>query len=395
MLKLKRLLIVSECEHWRNGIIIGPFHFVTEIEMWATIFPEIILLTRILKKSSIVKDAVQYKARNIRFKNIKSTKSNRLFDRIVSITNVPADVIKIFKEIILCDAIHIRTPCRTSLIALFIIKLFKKPIYAKYAGIWSYTKSDPISYKIQKLLLKELSNNSVVTVYGRESKDPTNIYNSYTSSLNVLEMNKCRKLLKTRKWTDNNMIIWVGRFTEIKNVHLLVHAFNYLKVNTNISNLQLLLIGEGPLKGDMVQLVNQLGLNDCVDFKGKLGWNEIRKELFNSKLFVLPSISEGFPKVIVEAMATGLPCISFKIGILPELLKNKGEIVNNNNAIHLAKVINNLLVDKEKWLKYSKNSAKWAERVTMENIMNEYIKLIQKSWKCKLNTIKSKREPLS
>jgi glycosyltransferase involved in cell wall biosynthesis len=109
----------------------------------------------------------------------------------------------------------------------------------------------------------------------------------------------------------------------------------------------------------------------------------------------LPSISEGFPKVIVEAMATGLPCISFKIGILPELLKNKGEIVNNNNAIHLAKVINNLLVDKEKWLKYSKNSAKWAERVTMENIMNEYIKLIQKSWKCKLNTIKSKREPLS
>lgn len=82
------------------------------------------------------------------------------------------------------------------------------------------------------------------------------------------------------------------------------------------------LIGDGPLRGELVGLTRALGLAGHVRFRGCLpGGDPIRAALDEADLFLLPSLTEGLPRVVIEAMARGLPCIASDVGGVGELLE--------------------------------------------------------------------------
>ena len=111
-------------------------------------------------------------------------------------------------------------------------------------------------------------------------------------------------------------IIHVGRFSEQKNHIGLVWAFYNL--HKEIPNTTLELVGDGEKKESISSLVEQLGLKDSVHF---LGLNSnVGALLFDSDIFVLPSLYEGIPMTIIEAMATGLPIIATNVGGLSDMI---------------------------------------------------------------------------
>ncbi|MCR6110904.1 glycosyltransferase family 1 protein [Bacillus sp. A301a_S52] len=97
----------------------------------------------------------------------------------------------------------------------------------------------------------------------------------------------------------------VGRFSQPKNHTFLIHMF--LKVVTHIPNARLLLVGEGPLKENIMSLVERLKLEDHIVFLGKR--SDIPDLLTGCDAFVFPSLYEGLPVSLVEAQASGLPCL--------------------------------------------------------------------------------------
>ncbi len=124
-------------------------------------------------------------------------------------------------------------------------------------------------------------------------------------------------------------LIFVGRLAENKGINLLLEA-----VKLSIINLQFpikcLIVGDGPLETFCKLKIENWKLRDKVLMYGRAkDSSEIARLLNESKILIMPSYNEGGPRVVVEAMACGVPVLATPVGIAPDLLKNGsgGEII--------------------------------------------------------------------
>jgi glycosyltransferase involved in cell wall biosynthesis len=86
-------------------------------------------------------------------------------------------------------------------------------------------------------------------------------------------------------------------------------------------DVELSIVGDGRLRPEFERQTASLGLVDRVTFAGRLpAGSTVRAALDGADLFVLPSLTEGLPRAMIEAMARGLPCIGSTVGGIPELL---------------------------------------------------------------------------
>ena len=105
--------------------------------------------------------------------------------------------------------------------------------------------------------------------------------------------------------SDKLVLGHVGRFFEQKNHMFLADVFK--SVHDKHPNAVLLLVGDGPLKEAFEQKIDELGLRDHVIFAGVR--SDVPKILSAMDVFVFPSFYEGMPNTVIEAQATGLPCV--------------------------------------------------------------------------------------
>ncbi len=116
-------------------------------------------------------------------------------------------------------------------------------------------------------------------------------------------------------------ISMVARLGQEKAVHLAIQALAQLKQQG--IDLYLHIAGEGPERGSLEALVSDLGLPERVCFHGNLAKNDLAKMMRRSSLFMLSSLWENQPVVILEALACGLPIIAPQVGGIPEVITAK------------------------------------------------------------------------
>ena len=111
------------------------------------------------------------------------------------------------------------------------------------------------------------------------------------------------------------------RFVEKKNLSFLIKVFE--KFQRKIEDWFLVLVGDGPLKEDLIEFSNQLNISEKVVFTGYQEYESIRSIYNSASCFVLPSITEQWGLVINEALASGLPVLcSKRAGCAPNLIEN-------------------------------------------------------------------------
>ncbi|MGB3608048.1 MAG: glycosyltransferase family 4 protein [Psychroserpens sp.] len=120
--------------------------------------------------------------------------------------------------------------------------------------------------------------------------------------------------------SDVYEICCVGTVMERKGQRFIVEALKKLADTSSIPNVHFSIIGAGPLKNDLETLSKQYGVSKYITFCGST--SEVNKYLLNSDLFILPSITEGFPIAILEAMRLGLPIVSTNVAGIPEMIKD-------------------------------------------------------------------------
>jgi len=130
----------------------------------------------------------------------------------------------------------------------------------------------------------------------------------------------------------------------------------------DIPNLILLIIGEGPLKSKLIKLGKKLNIEDKVIFTGFR--DDIYDLIASMDIFVLPSISEGLPLVLLEAMALQKPVIATCVGDIPDIIKDEktGILVRPKKADELNKAIRKLLDNKSFTSTISINGRKFVEK---------------------------------
>jgi glycosyltransferase involved in cell wall biosynthesis len=146
---------------------------------------------------------------------------------------------------------------------------------------------------------------------------------------------------------NDNLVLWVGRFVPEKGLEHLIKAAKIVASKKN--NVKFLLIGYGPLKNKIMQLAAEYGLlGVSVYFSDSMSRDEISKIMRKAAFLAFPSLKEGMPLSVLEALACGLPIIGFNVSGLNELVVNgeNGLLVQPRNNEALANAIICLLNDK-------------------------------------------------
>lgn len=118
--------------------------------------------------------------------------------------------------------------------------------------------------------------------------------------------------------SDTNKVVTVGRLCEEKGQMELIDVVAQLKADG--IDMELIVVGDGPLKAPMEALADKLGVRDRVDFRGWQSSDAVRTAIEESRVMLHPSFAEGLPVVIMEALALGRPVVASRIAGIPELV---------------------------------------------------------------------------
>jgi glycosyltransferase involved in cell wall biosynthesis len=168
-------------------------------------------------------------------------------------------------------------------------------------------------------------------------------------------------------------IVCVGRLSVEKGQNYLVEAFSRL----SDPNWQLVLVGDGPRRKQLEAQAERLGVGDRVVFAGFQ--KEVDRFLQESEIFVLPSLIEGFPNALLEAMANGLACISFDCPTGPSLLIDhgvNGYLVEMKNVAELHRRLEELTGDEALRKRMASNAGQLRETYHIEKVGQEYLDFI-------------------
>jgi glycosyltransferase involved in cell wall biosynthesis len=138
-------------------------------------------------------------------------------------------------------------------------------------------------------------------------------------------------------------VLFSGRFIERKGIDFLLRAWKNLE--DDFPDARLVLLGEGPLLPEMKRLASELGIEGSVEFRGHVP--VVRDLLRAADIFVLPSLQEGMPNSLLEAMACGLPPVGTRIGGVEDIVTDgeNGVLVEAGDAAGLAAGLRRLLAD--------------------------------------------------
>lgn len=151
-------------------------------------------------------------------------------------------------------------------------------------------------------------------------------------------------------------------------------------------NLKLILVGDGKHRAELEARAATLGLGERVCFCGQLtAGDDVRKQLDQADLFVLPSHQEGLPRAMVEAMAWGLPCIGSTVGGIPELLPSE-DMVPPGDVAALARKIREVVTNPKRMARMSARNLEKAKEYRDEvlrerrNVLYRYIRERTEAW---------------
>jgi glycosyltransferase involved in cell wall biosynthesis len=163
------------------------------------------------------------------------------------------------------------------------------------------------------------------------------------NGINIAEMNPLPQ--KEEHKDGNKYLLCIAAQNEKKGIDVLLHAFS--KIRADHSSLQLLLVGDGPLRKKHKEMADALGLQNGVRFLGDRGRQEVVKLLHGCELLVLPSRAEPFGIAVIEAMACRKPVVATRVGGIPEIIEDgkSGILVEPDDTDSLTKAITYVLKD--------------------------------------------------
>lgn len=173
-------------------------------------------------------------------------------------------------------------------------------------------------------------------------------------------------------------VIAVGRLDYQKSFDRLILVWE--KVHQQMPDWSLDIFGQGEWKDMLQQMIDERGLGECVKLNAPT--KEIGKEYAKSSVLVMSSHYEGFPMVMIEAMACGLPAVCFDFKCGPRDIIEEGEnglIVPDGDIAGLADALVRLMKADELRKRMGENAKKVVETYSEEKVMNKWVNLYEEA----------------
>jgi glycosyltransferase involved in cell wall biosynthesis len=216
-------------------------------------------------------------------------------------------------------------------------------------------------------------------VYGHWPNEPANIVPFFSSALTDAQLARAGATAETRSPAELRHVLFVGRLSRAKNVHILLNALSRLRAEGVFCTATV--AGEGPELAVLKRLSQDLGLSDSVEFAGGISSDRVIDLLTRSGILVLASQTEGWPKAIVEAMAFGLVVVGSDVGLIPKILgENRGLMVPPRDVDALATALRKVLSAPEEYSAMRARASAWGRRYSIESLRDSLDSLLVERW---------------
>ncbi|AMO21191.1 glycosyltransferase [Flavobacterium columnare] len=375
-----KFVVITHVQHIeKKGEIYGYAPYIREMNLWIKNTDELILVAP-KSKEDIDPIWLSYehkKKKWLEVPNFNLTSFKAIAHFIISLPILIYLINKGFRK---ADHIHLRCPGNMGLLGAIIQIFFpKKKKTAKYAGNWDPNAKQPWSYKLQKWILSNtfLTRNMQVLVYGEWPNQTSNIKPFFTATYSEEEI---RRLLLENVFEKGKInleanFLFVGTLSRGKRPLYALKLVEKL-IKTGIKA-KMEFYGEGELSNEIIEWIKKNNLSKKILVKGNQSKETIIEAYQRSHFLILPSKSEGWPKVVAEAMifkcipiVTPISCVPFMIA-----KGERGIILSLNldeDAKTIKKIINNEIILENMAFK----GTEWSKKITVDQFENEIMKLI-------------------
>ena len=301
---------------------------------------------------------------------------NRVFGGFFSIIRTKKQLkkdLKNFKP----DVVHINT---SGSLALFrdikVLKILKKHnirsvLHIRYGRVPDVLQTNSLEFK---LLNKAFNLSSKIIAIDAKTYEAIKI--KYADKVvNIPNPFSAENMPEARCLSEDVCsfkVSYLGWVVNTKGIEELVSAWN--KISKKYSTWQLDLIG--PYKEEYLSELKQKYSFENINIVGELPHDAAMDKINDSDIFILPSYTEGFPNVILEAMHLGKAIIATNVGAIPEILgNNTGIVINAKSEKDIIDSLELLLNNSNLRVEYSKKAKEESKQYLLENVLKTYTKV--------------------
>ncbi|HMK82632.1 MAG TPA: glycosyltransferase family 4 protein [Candidatus Bathyarchaeia archaeon] len=223
------------------------------------------------------------------------------------------------------------------------------------------------------MIVKETESANRLARYVVDKRKIIVLANGVDTSRFQLNRRECRELIGIKG--NELAILYVGRLEPVKNVETLLLAF--ARIKADFHNVRLFIVGGGTEMRRLMRIAEQAGIDRSTKFVGEVSPRDVPPYTVAANIFVLPSISEGSPNALLEALAAGVPILASKVGGIPDLVTDgrEGFLFEAGDVAQMVDLLALMLRDGELRQRMSKAGRKRANKFTLDRANDKIFRI--------------------
>lgn len=303
--------------------------------------------------------------------------------KVSVVLHLPYYVRTIARAIRCSDVVQIPLPGDLPFIALLIGLACGKDLTVRYEGAWQINSQTTLMNRVTRALLRLISKRHVVLATGAGDCAPgKHISWMFATALTTHELEQIRPITRSGL-LDPPRLVYVGRLSPEKGVEYLVNAIAELQADGFRPLPRVTLIGDGPSRLVLESLVDHFGCRERIRFAGQLDRRRMSQELLQADFCVLPSLSEGYSKAALDAMAHGLPVIFSDVGAARAIAGADGErgwVVPSADSGQIAAAVRRVITQPADWTGIRGRCRAYAEVRTLDSWRDQVAQRCADKW---------------
>jgi len=196
---------------------------------------------------------------------------------------------------------------------------------------------------------------------------------------NWINLNRFQNQKSKIKNQKSKNLLFVHWLSKRKGADMIVPIIKHFlsDFGETIGDFKLLVIGNGPYRKKLAEETRENKLEKFIEILGAISNKDIIEYYNNADILIMPSMEEGFPRVLLEAMATGVPYVASDVGSVREISPDTAQrfLVKSGDVEMFAHKIENLISSEEIYNQFKKEEIEKVKEYSLENVLDIFIKL--------------------
>jgi glycosyltransferase involved in cell wall biosynthesis len=286
----------------------------------------------------------------------------------------------VWRTVLHADAVHSPIPADIGTIGMLTAYLLRKPLFVRYCGNWRIQRT--AAERFWKWFMESTAGGrNVMLATGGDGAPPSPnprirwIFSTTLSESELAAGGRLRELDRDGEFR----LITVCRQERGKGTDLLLESLPAIRKAMPKTTLDV--VGDGEAIPELRARANAMGMSEHVRFHGKVNHESVMRLLTQAHLFCYPTASEGFPKAVLEALASGLPVICTPVASLPALIGGgSGVLLRDRDPASLARTVIECLSDGERYCAMSACALNRARDYSLERWRDTIGGILRDAW---------------